>query len=58
MGHHTGALIQTIKQFSQDFEFYPTTNEQLEVIKADLEVIFRSTKSPSILDIGAGNGNR
>jgi hypothetical protein len=56
MGHHTGALIQTIKQFSQDFEFYPTTNEQLEVIKADLEVIFRSTKSPSILDIGAGNG--
>lgn len=56
MGHHTGALIQTIKQFSQDFEFYPTTNEQLEVIKADLEVIFRSTKSPSVLDIGAGNG--
>ena len=27
MGHHTGALIQTIKQFSQDFEFYPTRLE-------------------------------
>ncbi|AXV67669.1 DUF4942 domain-containing protein (plasmid) [Pseudoalteromonas lipolytica] len=56
MGHHTGQLIQTIKQFNQDFEWYPTTDEQLDLIKSDFKAIKGIGERPSLLDVGAGNG--
>ncbi|NRA79478.1 MAG: hypothetical protein HRU18_14830, partial [Pseudoalteromonas sp.] len=56
MGHHTGQLIQTIKQFNQDFEWYPTTDEQLDLIKSDFKVMKGIGERPSLLDVGAGNG--
>lgn len=56
MGHHTGQLIQTIKQFNQDFEWYPTTDEQLDLIKSDFKAMKGIGERPSLLDVGAGNG--
>lgn len=42
-------VVELIKQENQDFEFYPTTDEIINVIKANIT-------GYSILDIGAGNG--
>lgn len=54
-------LIEELKDSSQDFEFYPTTDEQIEIIRQDLKKRgrdhFGSTKiTDSILDCGAGDG--
>ena len=45
----TSQIVESIKQENQDFEFYPTTDEIINVIKVNLY-------GYSILDIGAGNG--
>lgn len=45
----TSQIVESIKQEHQDFEFYPTTDEIINAIKANLY-------GYSILDIGAGNG--
>ena len=52
-------LINQLKESDQDFEFYPTTNEIIRSLVADLkEQTWRSHRrtSTSMLDIGAGNG--
>lgn len=51
----TFSLVQQIKSQDQDFEWYPTTSEQLEVIKKDIEERLY-LNCPSILDCGAGDG--
>ncbi len=51
----TFSLIQQIKSQEQDFEWYPTTAEQLAVIKHDIEKGLR-LDTPSVLDCGAGDG--
>jgi predicted RNA methylase len=48
-------LIKNLKENNQDFEFYPTTKEIVEVIAKNLFYVYSNRYS--ILDIGAGNGN-
>ncbi len=51
------ALINQIKEEGQDFEFYPTTKEIVEVIYNDLaDKSWNSRAKYSVLDIGCGNG--
>ena len=45
-------IINILKENNQDFEFYPTTKEIIEVVKKDIE----GEKASSMLDIGAGDG--
>lgn len=55
----THALVKQIKQADQDFEWFPTTPEILEVIKADIDAMVDDLildQNPSILDCGAGDG--
>lgn len=57
----TGQLVFTLQQEAQDFEFYPTTNEIIDALAADLEVMrndrgYSYRGFDSVLDIGAGNG--
>ncbi len=54
-------LLRFLKQNNQDFEWYPTTEEMLNCIKADLKQRFQDRfedKQPSVsvLDCGAGDG--
>jgi hypothetical protein len=49
----TNKLVQILKSTQQDFEFYPTLPEIISLIKADLEIHYNT---PSVLDVGAGNG--
>jgi len=48
------ALVEELKENEQDFEFYPTTKEMLEVIKENLHYI---RECNSVLDIGCGSCN-
>ena len=51
--------IHQIKENNQDFEWYPTTDEILEIIHRDINKQNTYNKEEycgSILDIGAGNG--
>jgi len=50
------SLIKEIKEQGEDYEFYPTTTEIIQVIGKDLKTTCRD-RGFSILDIGAGNGN-
>ena len=53
------AAVRCLKENDQDFEWYPTTNEILEQIKADIKKMQDEhffNERPSILDCGAGNG--
>jgi len=54
-------LIQAIKEGDQDFEFYPTTQQIIEVINQDIHHLEENKHTKnfhySILDVGAGNGN-
>lgn len=47
-------LIENLKQNNEDLEFYPTTQEMVDCI---YKVLHETIYCPSILDIGAGNGN-
>jgi tRNA1(Val) A37 N6-methylase TrmN6 len=48
---NTNKIVETLKQQNMDFEFYPTTDEIINVIKATMPEY-----GGTILDIGAGNG--
>lgn len=59
-------LIKTLKENNQDYEFYPTSRELVQVVADDLIDKYLGTRDPkaisrnahlNILDIGAGNGN-
>ena len=57
----TMQLVKTLKQEDQDFEFYPTTDEIMQCIEADLQLCFTEYKhdkkfSGSVIDCGAGDG--
>lgn len=60
MNARTRQLLDFAKTENQDFEWYPTTKEILEVIKRDIRFnfsIYRDEKTKvSILDVGAGDG--
>ena len=54
--------LQEIKESNQDFEWYPTTKDILEVVTKDIEKEIISTRygrtnTLKILDVGAGNGS-
>jgi Domain of unknown function (DUF4942) len=49
----TKQIVQQLKSADQDYEFYPSTQEIIDTITADM--VDRS-HAPSILDIGAGDG--
>lgn len=49
----TSMMVDLVKSENQDFEWYPTTDEILDTIKAHMDAIFYS---PSVLDCGAGDG--
>lgn len=57
------AIIQRLKESEQDFEWYPTTPEMLEAIRADMWSVFCPYNAKddkltcSVLDVGAGNGS-
>lgn len=48
-------LLKELKLKGQDYEFYPTTKEIISCIKQDLNFLYPN-QSPSILDVGAGDG--
>jgi len=51
------SLIDQVKATNQDFEWYPTTDEMIDVVKSDIygdSDYIRN--SPTILDCGAGDG--
>jgi hypothetical protein len=55
----TRALVQQMKDYGQDAEWYPTTTAMLDTIRADMDALVHSRDLPenfSILDCGAGDG--
>lgn len=63
MSNNTRNLVKQLKEAGQDENFYPTTDEILSVVKADIQKHFKSHSSCvysydnySILDCGAGDG--
>lgn len=50
----TLSVVESLKNSCEDFEFYPTTDEIIQIIKSDQESLFGD--SPSVLDIGCGDG--
>lgn len=55
-------LVDELKSKGEDFEFYPTTDEQIDAVTSDLRDIlktysFKTGRPVSILDVGAGDGN-
>lgn len=57
----TLALVSALKDHSEDFEFYPTTDEMLSAVRKDIQAILSdpfSDKYPifSALDVGAADG--
>ena len=55
MKQKTLALVEALKHNDCDFEFYPTTQEIIDVVKRDIEASWAHER-PSILDCGAGDG--
>lgn len=52
----TPALVQRLKSESQDFEWYPTTNEILDAVVKYVQTNMAYSSPRDILDVGAGNG--
>ncbi len=55
----TRALVQKLKDYGQDEEWYPTTTPMLDKIRADMDALVSEHEMPdqfSILDCGAGDG--
>lgn len=56
----TGNMIKTLREQESDFEWYPTTTKQIELIKSDLKSFAAMRESDSIylsvLDCGCGDG--
>lgn len=60
---HTRAVVRQLKQAQQDFEFYPSTHEQIQLIVDDVTHILKTHRFHKdyiqiikILDVGAGDG--
>lgn len=51
----TSSIVATLKSDNADFQWYPTTDEIIRAIKADMEEEFFFS-APSVLDCGAGDG--
>ena len=51
-------LLDNLKNAQEDFEFYPTTNEILDAVAKDINLLSEEKyfRFNSLLDIGAGNG--
>lgn len=63
MQQSTLSLVQDLKEANQDFEWYPTTAEQIQIITKDIKEIKenfdfteRYSQAVKVLDIGAGDG--
>lgn len=59
----TLATVEQLKSANQDFEFYPTTAEQLQIINGDIQTILKThefshsyDQKIRVLDIGSGDG--
>lgn len=59
----TLALVKDLKENNQDFEFYPSTQSQIDAVVQDLKTILSDREfssqynyKVSLLDIGAGDG--
>ena len=60
----TSLIIKNLKEADQDFEFYPTTEQQIKTIISDISKLLEthtlerrhSREALTILDIGAGDG--
>lgn len=50
----SSSLLNTIKDFAEDHEWYPTTDEQIQCVYRKIKEL--DVRGYSILDIGAGNG--
>ncbi|WP_334085295.1 hypothetical protein [Helicobacter typhlonius] len=52
------SLLDLVKQNNEDFEWYPTTNEMLDVLLKRIKEIKedKNLYLESMLDIGAGDG--
>jgi hypothetical protein len=50
-------LVLELKKSGQDYEFYPSTDSQLAIIKQDMDATLSNSNYPSVLDVGAGNGS-
>jgi len=59
------STVETLKEFGQDFEFYPTTKAMLSTVRADISCLMPGRPHDdedrgvfaSVLDVGAGNGS-
>ncbi len=52
----TQSMLSIVKERNEDYEWYPTTQEQIDAIKADIEAHTYSQQPLSVLDCGAGDG--
>lgn len=59
----TMAVIASLKEAGQDYEFYPTTEQQIQTIAADITSILETydvtnihSRSVKLLDVGCGDG--
>lgn len=59
----TRQTVKALKEANQDFEYYPSTKEQIETIVSDLvdlsssyDITGRRSEAVRVLDIGAGDG--
>jgi len=53
---NTTATLTALKDSEQDFEWYPTTDEMIEVVRIHMGNTSEHIHVSSILDIGAGDG--
>lgn len=50
------ASVAAIKDSNEDFEFYPTTDEIISIVKQNLKETFPSLVGKTLLDCGSGDG--
>ena len=56
MSYSNKESVEAVLGTDQDFEFYPTTDEIIQVIKTDIHKNGRYLSGKRILDCGAGDG--
>lgn len=56
MSYSNKESVEAVRGTDQDFEFYPTTDEIIQVIKTDIHKNGRYLSGKRILDCGAGDG--